>query len=202
MTRVKVCGITTLEDALTATRLGADALGFIFADSPRRVDPERAREIIRLLPPFVTRVGVFVNESMERIREIKDFCGLNLAQLHGDESESTVAGLGIRIVKTVKVRPDLPFPLDAFLGITLLLDTYSPTTHGGTGRTFDWRIARSVAQKRPIILAGGLTPENITEAIHTVHPYAVDVSSGVESQPGRKDHDKLERFIRRAKRVS
>ncbi len=202
MLRVKVCGITSTEDALAAASCGADVLGFVFAPSPRRVTSEQAREIIGRLPSHVRAVGVFVNESMARIKMIQSFCGLDMIQLHGDETEDEAALLGNRVIKAMRVGPDCPRWEDAYPTATLLLDTYCPDLRGGTGRTFDWRLAVGPATLRPIILAGGLTPENVVEAVKTVHPYAVDVSGGVESEPGRKDHDKLDRFIRAAKAVA
>jgi phosphoribosylanthranilate isomerase len=201
MVRVKICGITSIEDALAAARFGADALGFIFAESPRRVTPDHTRSIIAKLPPFVLRVGLFVNESVERIAEIREYCGLHLVQLHGDETEEDVNRLGTGVIKVMKAGGAAPISTDAFPTATLLLDTYSPNARGGTGKAFDWNLATGPAKCRPIILAGGLTPENVTDAVRIVDPYAVDVSSGVESKPGRKDHEKLACFIRRAKTV-
>lgn len=201
MVRVKICGITSIEDALAAVSFGADALGFIFAPSPRRVTMEEVRAIVRRLPPLVTKVGVFVNESVDRVEEIQDLCGLDMVQLHGDETEEEVTRLGNGVIKAVRVRGAVPPRDDAFSSATLLLDTYSPEAEGGTGRAFDWLLAAGPARRRPIILAGGLTPENVAEAVEMVRPHAVDVASGVECEPGRKDHEKLARFIRRAKAV-
>ena len=201
MVRVKICGITCLEDALAALRSGADALGFVFAESPRRVSPEQARAVIRRLGPLMTTVGVFVDASIELIEEVRNFCQLDAVQLSGQESEETVARLGGKVIKSVRVAHGLRPDPKAFLSATLLLDAYSPQVQGGGGRTFDWRLAVEPARQREIILAGGLNPENVIQAIEIVRPYAVDVSSGVESKPGRKDHDKLSCFIRRAKRV-
>ncbi|MBI5571630.1 MAG: phosphoribosylanthranilate isomerase [Desulfomonile tiedjei] len=199
MVRVKICGITSIDDALAAASFGADALGFIFAESPRRVNPDHARSIVGKLPPFVLRVGLFVNEAVERIAEIREYCGLHLVQLHGDETEEEVNRLETGVIKVVRVGGADAISTDAYPTATLLLDTYSPTARGGTGKAFDWSLATGPAKCRPIILAGGLTPENVTDAVRIVNPYAVDVSSGVESEPGRKDHEKLARFIRRAK---
>jgi phosphoribosylanthranilate isomerase len=200
--RVKICGITSLEDALVAASLGADAVGFVFAKSPRQVAPEVVRAIVSQLPAFVTTVGVFVNESVSRIEELRLFCRLHMVQLHGDESEEMVAQLAPRVIKAVKVDSETPAGVEAFSKATLLLDTYSPSAAGGTGKRFDWSLAVSVAKKRPIVLAGGLTPENVAQAIKMVRPYGVDVSSGVEIGPGRKDHAKIEQFIRAAKTVA
>jgi len=201
MVRVKICGITCEEDAMAAVDAGADALGFVFAKSPRRVTPEQAREIIRRLPPLVTTVGVFVDEDAEHMVEIRKYCGLNALQLHGGEPESFVESLKGTIIKAARVQPSSAIAEDAYPTATLLLDTYNPASAGGTGETFDWNLAVRVAARRRIILAGGLTPDNVARAVATVKPYAVDVSSGVEKQPGRKDHAKVEHFIRRAKSV-
>jgi phosphoribosylanthranilate isomerase len=202
MVQVKICGITCLEDALAAVRFGADALGFVFAHSPRQVTPDRVRAIIRKLPVFVTTVGVFVNAPVEQIREIQQFCGLDVVQLHGDESEDMVEQLLPRVIKAVQVRGSItPFQRDSYRGATLLLDTYNPDARGGTGSTFNWGLAVETAMRRPIILAGGLTPENVRQATEAVRPYGVDVSGGVEREPGRKDYEKLERFICGARAV-
>jgi phosphoribosylanthranilate isomerase len=196
---VKICGITRLEDAMAALRMGADALGFVFAESPRRMAPDRAREIVRAIPPLIQTVGLFVNEHREEMEEIKRYVGLDVLQLHGDESPEEVAQLRGRVIKALRVRADGVPNEDDFPDVTLLLDAHAPSARGGTGRSFDWTLATEVALRRPVILAGGLTPENVTEAIRVVGPYAVDVSSGVELAPGRKDHDKMARFIRNAK---
>ncbi|CAN2047493.1 N-(5'-phosphoribosyl)anthranilate isomerase [Candidatus Magnetomoraceae bacterium gMMP-13] len=220
MTRVKICGITSLKDALAAANFGADALGFIFAKSPRQVSPDKAREIIAKLPPFVLRVGVFVNFSIKKIIEIQNFCGLDVIQLHGDEDEETVNKLinmlsesvtgktemrsqnSKRIIKALRIGTHPIKNRNIYPDAALLLDTYSPEARGGTGHSFDWNLAVDLAKKRPVILAGGLTPDNVAEAIKIVSPYAVDISSGVEKEPGKKDHQKLLNFIRAAKRDS
>ena len=192
MTRVKICGITNKEDALLAAKLGADALGFIFAPSPRRIAPEKARSIISIIPPFVTTVGVFVDERPETIREITLFCGIDLVQLHGDESPDVCEGLMPRTIKGFRIRDRSDMEsVTPYKGKirAILLDTYERGKRGGTGETFDWDLV--VKEKEagvPIILAGGLTPANIVDAISTVTPYAVDVNSGIEERPGEKDH--------------
>ena len=199
-TRIKVCGITGLEDARAAVAAGADALGFIFVEqSPRNSDPEQVREIVRQLPPFVDAVGVFVDADTIRVEEIAQFCRLDLVQLHGSEPPDYCRHLSIGVVKALRVGPDFSsgqFSPYAESVRAFLLDTYHPEMAGGTGKTFDWDLARELASSRPIILAGGLKPENIAMAIEKVRPYAVDVNSGVESSPGRKDTEKLERFVR------
>jgi phosphoribosylanthranilate isomerase len=201
MTRVKICGITNLEDALFATEAGADALGFVFyAQSPRCITPDRAQEIILRLPPFVAKVAVFVNEELDRVGKIMAYCSLDYAQLHGDETPEQVAVLAPRAIKAVRVRSAADVErLTQYQTVAYLLDTYHPTKHGGTGEAFDWELAVEAKSHGPIILAGGLTPDNVADAIERVHPYAVDVSSGVEAAPGIKDHQKVQRFIIAAK---
>ena len=201
MAKVKICGITNLEDALFAAEAGADALGFVFyAKSPRCIAPDRAREIILRLPPFVTKVGVFVNEELDRVREIMAYCHLDYAQLHGDEPPEQVAALAPRVIKAVRVRLAADIErLAQYRAVAYLLDTYHPTKHGGTGEAFDWELAVEAKSHGPIILAGGLTPDNVAAAIERVQPYAVDVSSGVEAAPGIKDYQKVQCFIIAAK---
>ncbi len=188
--KVKICGITNLTDACTAVRLGADALGFIFAPSPRRITPQTAREIIRAVPPFVKTVGVFVNEAPVSIRKVINDCGLDLVQLHGDESADLCDELMPYTVKALRIKDESSLQTgQAYHGKVraLLLDTYSKEKAGGTGKTFDWELAIKIKkQGTPIIISGGLAPANIAAAIHTVRPYAVDVNSGVEERPGKK----------------
>jgi len=187
---VKICGITNLMDARTAVRLGADALGFIFAPSPRQISPQKARDIIRALPPFVKTVGVFVNEAPSSIRKVINDCGLDLVQLHGHESPALCDELMPYTIKALHVKDESSLQTgQAYHGKVraLLLDNYSKEKAGGTGKTFDWELAlRIKKQKTPIILSGGLTPANIVAAIQTVRPCAVDVNSGVEERPGQK----------------
>jgi phosphoribosylanthranilate isomerase len=197
--KVKICGLTNLEDALAATDAGADALGFVFADSPRRMSVDRVRGIVRDLPTFIVTVGVFVDHDLDEMIKITDACGLDRVQVHGDRTDDAAAFFGRRAVKAVRVKPGLARDWAADPQAALLLDAWSPDQAGGTGRTFDWSQAVEPARIRPIILAGGLTPENVAAAVQQVNPYAVDVSSGVETSPGRKDHDRLQRFIDNAK---
>ncbi len=190
--KVKICGITNLADASTAVRLGADALGFIFAPSPRRIAPQTARAIIRAVPPFVKTVGVFVNEAPATIREVMQHCGLDLVQLHGDESPALCEELMPCTIKALRIKDESSLQTSQpYYGKVraLLLDTYSKEKAGGTGKTFDWKLAIKIKEQgTPIIISGGLAPSNIAAAIHTVRPYAVDVNSGVEKYPGKKSH--------------
>lgn len=199
-----MCGITNIEDALAAQALGADAIGLIFAKSPRRVEKEQAREIVQALPPFVHLVGVFVDEEKGVIEDIADFCRLTVLQFHGSESPEYCAGFGRLVIKAFRIsqREDIE-RLKPYRGKVraFLLDTYHPALAGGTGRTFDWTMAKEAGRIGPIILAGGLNPDNVEAAIRAVHPYAVDVSSGVEMTPGKKDHDKMRLFIERAQQA-
>ena len=201
MVKIKICGITNREDALHAVACGADALGFVFYEkSPRCIEPEQARAIIAALPPFVASVGLFVNERPQRIEEIAAFCSLGLVQLHGDESPEACLIPGRRVIKALRVRDAQSLERAADYAVAgLLLDAWVPGTYGGTGHTFNWQLAARVARQRPVILAGGLTPENVAEAARAVRPYAVDVSSGVEAAPGKKDPEKVAAFIRAAK---
>ena len=201
MVKVKLCGITNLEDALLAVEAGADALGFVFhCASPRHVFPEQAAHIIRNLPSFVQIVGLFVNEPLEIVNETADSCGLDVIQLHGDESTEFCSAVNRRVIKTFRIKDITSLePMQGYNAASFLLDAWSPSAHGGTGRTFNWEIATIVAQKVRIILAGGLTPVNVAAAIRLVQPYAVDASSGLESAPGKKDAVLVQQFIENAK---
>lgn len=190
---VKICGITRAEDAAAAVDAGADALGFIFwPDSPRFIEPARARAIVADLPPFVTPVGVFVNQPVEHVFGVAATVGLGAVQLHGEERPADAARLGRPVIKAIPVAPGNEVDLDAWPArVMLLLDVHDPVKRGGTGRTIDWSAAASIAAKRRSILAGGLTPENVGDAVRQVKPFGIDVSSGVERSPGIKDHDRL-----------
>ena len=205
MVRVKICGITNLEDALLAIDLGAHAIGFVFAPSPRRVDPSVARKIIEEVPPLVNFVGVFVNESGERVREIASFCGLDSLQFHGQEPPSYCQELRplFRVIKSFRIKNLESLKAFGLYRVdAVLLDTYSKEAMGGTGKTFNWEIAKEAQKFRmPLILSGGLNPANVTEAINSVKPYAVDVSSGVELSPGKKDPDKIKAFFEAVKQI-
>jgi phosphoribosylanthranilate isomerase len=202
--RVKICGITNPEDALAAVDFGADALGFVFfRESPRYVAEDRAASIIRQLPPFITTTGVFVNMKPEEMENVALRTGIDAIQLHGDEPPS-LCTLSRRIIKAIRVKSlESLDPLIYYQGkvSAFLLDTYTPDVFGGTGRIFNWDIALYAKQFGKIILAGGLTPDNIAEAVRQVMPYGVDVSSGVEFQKGRKDHAAMKAFIGKAKEI-
>ncbi len=202
--KVKICGITNPDDALAAVEYGADALGFVFyPKSPRYITPEKAAAITSLLPPFISTVGVFVNEKPDIILQIMKMTGIRVLQLHGSETPDTCK-IWTPVVKSFRVADftDLK-PLEEYKGVSAyLLDTYSQSEYGGTGRIFNWDIAVEAKREGRIILAGGLTPENIEMAVHHVKPYAVDVSSGVEAKKGKKDLNKLKEFIGKARRAS
>ncbi|MGA8571570.1 MAG: phosphoribosylanthranilate isomerase [Desulfobaccales bacterium] len=199
MVRIKICGITNPEDARLASELGADALGFIFHPaSPRRVAPGAAREIIRQLPPLVLSVGVFVDEEAAVVRELAARLGLDWVQLHGRESPEYCLSLGRRVLKGFRIENESSLgALAAYRDAVqaFLLDTYKSGQAGGTGETFDWRLARRAQEFGPIVLAGGLTPANVAQAIEVARPQAVDVASGVEAAPGKKDPEKLRDFF-------
>ena len=201
-TQVKICGVTSVADALAAAGAGADMIGLMFYDgSPRHVTLAQAAEIARALPPFVLKVGVFVNPDEAQVMEAIAACGLNLLQFHGDEPSDFCTQFGVMSLKALRVRDSeslqtlAKFNTDAFL-----LDAYSKGGLGGTGEKFNWDLAVA-AQKfgKPIFLAGGLTPENVADAVKQVRPFAVDVSSGVEAAPGKKDAAKVRAFIQAAK---
>lgn len=196
--KVKVCGITTPEDALMAAKAGAAAIGLVFwPGSPRFVDRAMARRIVEALPLFVLRVGVFVDQSLDMMTRTSDDVGLDIIQLHGAEPPETVACLPRRVIKAIRVGSDSVLDeVRRYEGSGILLDTKDEVRPGGTGKTFDWQTAQQVrARVRFLVLAGGLTPENVAEAIKTVGPDAVDVSSGVEATPGKKDPKKLRAFM-------
>jgi len=194
--RVKVCGIMDAAAAVVAAEAGADAIGLIFAPSRRRVTVERAREIVAALPPFIAKVGVFVDETYARITETIEAVGLDTLQLHGSETPEFASSLPLPVVKAIRVRDE-----DSLAGLAgyqvsaFLLDTYDPEALGGTGRTFDWNLATGAAARHRIMLSGGLRADNVVEAIERVRPYGVDVSSGVETG-GAKDPEKIRTFVR------
>ena len=202
-TRIKVCGMTDMAEANGLVAAGVDALGFIFVEaSPRNIAPEKAREIIASLPPFVDAVGVFVDQELDVVNDIAKYCGLTMVQLHGSESPQYCESVNTRVVKTFSIRPDAevsetnPF-YEPYLEMVsgVLLDTYHEKVAGGTGQTFDWDLIKKCRPSVPLILAGGLTPENIADAVRHVRPFAVDVNSGVEVSPGVKDIGAVERLV-------
>ena len=199
--KVKICSMTNLKDVKVAVDGGVDAVGFIFyKKSPRSVTMQAVRKIVLELPPFVDSVGVFVNETAEQINKIADRCNLDRVQLHGNESPTFCKKIRRRVIKAIRVK-DIQslkklsdYPVSSFL-----LDTFSEDQYGGTGRVFDWNLAYPAKKYGPIILAGGLTPNNVRQAIQRIQPYGVDVCSGVESQPGIKDHKKMQIFLKNVK---
>jgi len=204
MVKVKICGITNLDDARLAVSAGADALGFIFVEgTPRCISHDRAASIIRELPPFVTSVGVFWDHPREHILSVSRTCGLTALQFHGDEPPSEVSHYGLKVIKTLKVATasDLD-QIDRYKVDAFLLDSPAQWSEGERRPTLPWELVRSVAATVPIILSAGLTPENVREAIQIASPYGVDVNSGVEAYPGKKDPDKVRRFISEARRGS
>jgi len=195
---VKICGITRADDAAAAVAGGAQALGFVFwPASPRAIDPYRARAIVRGLRPFITPVGVFVNQPVEYVNAVANLVGLGAVQLHGDEEPAYARQIKRAVIKAVSLPADRgagdAWPAE----VMLLVDAHDPVRRGGTGRAADWAAAATLARKRPVMLAGGLGPENIVDAISQVHPFGVDVSSGVERRPGVKDHQRLTSFFER-----
>jgi len=203
MVRVKICGITNIEDALCAADAGADALGFVFyAKSPRSVTPEQAAEIISALPPFILTVGLFVNAGPDFVNATAEVCKLDRIQLHGEEAPSFCARIARPVIKAFRVKDAASLEsMKDYRVAGYLLDAYSPDAHGGTGLTFNWELARIAKRYGRIILAGGLTPDNVRRAIEVTRPYAVDISSGVESSPGRKDPLKVRKFIQNTKGI-
>lgn len=201
-TRIKVCGITRLADAMGAAAAGVDALGFIFAaKSPRRLAPDQAREIIAKLPPFVDAVGVFVDEDPQVVEQIVLSCGLTVVQLHGRESPAYCAKMPCRVVKSFSLpgAPDFAAYQEMVSGF--LVDTFYDKMAGGSGRTFDWSILEQLRPPGPLVLAGGLGPHNVGEAVRLVHPFAVDVNSGVETAPGIKDIARILQVVAEVRRA-
>lgn len=207
---MKVCGITSLEDALVAVRAGADALGFIFVEgTPRFVTPEQVAPIVRSLPPFVTPVGVFWDHPRGQVKAVAQSCGLQALQLHGDEGPDDVEGYEWPVIKTVKLRPEagraaVPAAVAAYRArgvAAVLLDSAARWSEGEARAPIAWDVARACAADGPVVLAAGLTPDNVAQAVAMARPWAVDVNSGVETRPGRKDPAKVERFVAAAKRA-
>ncbi len=191
--RIKICGITRKDDALIAADAGADAIGFIFfPSSPRYIGPGEAADIVAALPPFVVPVGVFVNARREDIDRAVAMSGIRCLQFHGDESPGEVAGHHLPVIKAFRVGPSFtPSVLRSYRTSAYLLDTFVAGQYGGTGIPFDWEVVHEARKCGRVILSGGLTPANVREAVRRTEPYAIDVSSGVESAPGRKDQKKI-----------
>ena len=222
MTRVKICGITNLDDARVAVQAGADALGFIFVENtPRFVTPEQVAPIVRRLPPFVTPVGVFWDHPAGHVKAVVEACGLRAIQLHGDETPEDCHGYAVPVIKTIKLPPattidGLPeFRLTERIRALLyykvvaayLFDSQARWSEGQAREPLEWKMLGMFGQmappeaRKPVILSGGLTADNVARAIELVRPYAVDVNSGVEARPGQKDHDKVRRFVTEARRA-
>lgn len=199
MTAVKICGLTRLEDARAAADLGASFVGFVlWPDSPRAITLDRVTSIIAKLPDTVTPVGVFVNPTRNDVNTAAA-AGIKVAQIHGDATPGGIRA-GVEVIRAVHLAVGARDEIEPYVeDLKILLDAHDPVRHGGTGKTIDWSRARVVAQKRQVFLAGGLTPDNVKRAIAEVQPFAVDVSSGVESKPGIKDHALMKRFIDAAK---
>ncbi len=197
MIRIKICGITNLDDAMTAVEAGVDALGFVFVpDTPRHIHVELATHIIERLPPFITAVGLFVDDDSARIQAIADQCRLDIVQLHGNESPQFCRVLNRKIIKAIRIGSASSLShLSDYSVNGFLLDTYVVGKMGGTGKVFDWKLASKAKKYGRIILAGGLNSDNVADAVHLVKPYGVDVSSGVEATPGKKDSNKVRKFI-------
>ena len=199
MVLVKVCGITNAGDARAAAEAGADAVGLIFAESPRRVGIEEAHRISKALPENIIRVGVFVDEEPAEVSRISRKVGLDLVQLHGDETPETVTAVresGVKVMKALRVRDAASLEaLDGYEADLFLLDTYSEGVRGGTGERFDWEVAKSVSGRDNIVVSGGLGPENVGEAVEFFEPYGVDASSSLEDGPGKKNVERVRRFV-------
>jgi phosphoribosylanthranilate isomerase len=194
MLRVKICGIRRVEDALLAAQLGAWGVGFVFwQGSPRFIDPYRAKTICRVLPPWVVPVGVFVDQPPDYVSAVASLIQLGAVQLHGNETLEAIEQLPHRVIKSVAVTSDFDATcIDGFPDrVGVLLDAHDPNRHGGTGTTVDWSKAAAAARRRRVLLAGGLRPENVRQAVDAVRPFGIDVSSGVERAPGVKDHDRM-----------
>jgi phosphoribosylanthranilate isomerase len=197
-TKVKICGTTSLNDALLAIESGADAVGFIFyKESPRNISEKDVKDIVVRLPPFIETVGVFVNETSDKVNRIAEQCRLTAVQLHGDESPAFCRRIKRRVIKAVRVKD--AESLKGMSGYDVsgyLLDAFNEESRGGTGKIFDWNLALRAKKQGPVIIAGGLNPFNVYTAIHRVKPYGVDVCSGVEKSPGIKDPEKVGEFIK------
>ncbi len=192
-TKIKICGITNKKDAILVSRLGADAIGFVFAESKRKITPERAKQIIKMLPPFITTVGIFMDAGLTDVNKITEYTSLDAVQLHGNENPEYCDKMNRKVIKGILVTEN-----DTKESLTKKMNAYSVSAFildpgRGSGKTFNWDIARGIG--KPLIIAGGLTPENVGQVIRDLNPYGVDVSSGVEKNYGEKDREKVEKFI-------
>jgi phosphoribosylanthranilate isomerase len=202
MTWIKICGITNIEDGLKAASLGADSLGFIFAPSQRRVDPDVAKKIILALHKTLLKVGVFVNEDPEEVLRVAEYCSLNGLQFHGEEQPDYCQKFSLPVIKTIRIKNlESLKDMEKYHDVSILLETYSPVQAGGTGNTFPWEIALKAKEEKNFVLSGGLNPLNVGEAIKKVRPWGVDVCSGVEVSPGKKDLLKMVEFVRGVKKA-
>lgn len=203
MTWIKICGITNLKDALKATDLGVDALGFILALSPRRMDPLSIREITRALPKSLLKVGVFVNEELKEVLRVAEDCNLDALQFHGEESPEYCRQVSLPVIKAIRVKDSESLQeVEKYHFASILLDSFSAAEQaGGTGKTFCWEMAREVRKKRNFILSGGLNPSNVFRAIQMLRPMGVDVCSGVERVPGKKDRFKMTEFVKEVRKA-
>lgn len=204
-TKIKFCGITNKEDALFAAALNVDMLGFVFYKNSRRcVDTKTAKDIINELPPFVAKVGVFVDEDKARVVEMAEECSLDILQFHGRERPDYCAGFkdSYKVIKAFRIKgADSLKQINDYDVDYYMLDAYSQKKIGGTGKNFDWKIAQNFELLKPVILSGGLTPENVADAIRILSPYGVDVSSGIERSPGRKDPVLMKKFVERVRQI-
>jgi len=201
--RVKICGITNLEDALICQKYGADALGFIFyPKSPRYISPEKSAEIIKKLSPFISKIGVFVNESADEVNRIAETAGLSMVQLHGSENPEYTKKIKYPVLKAFRIKDGFDFrQLDQYSDCSFLLDSFSKEAFGGTGQSFDWQLIPENLRNK-IVLAGGVSLENIEEIYMETKPAAVDVSSALEDSPGKKSHSKIKKFLTKLKGTS
>ena len=197
MVKVKICGITNLEDALVAVEYGADMVGFIFAPSPRKVDPQTVKDIVDKLPSSVIKVGVFMDEELDKVKDTVAFCGLDMAQLHGNETPEYCASLPSKVIKSFTPQSLPSFDLLKNYSVDVFMLDKQKSTDTLSEQL--WPIAKQMGTHGPVILAGALTPDNVTEAINVAHPYAVDIASGIEKAPGKKDHQQMRDFIRAIK---
>lgn len=206
MIKIKICGITNKQDAVEASKLGVDMLGFVcYQKSKRFVEPKIIKDIANELPPYLAKVGVFVDEDQKKVFEIAEDCSLDILQFHGDESPDYCAALkdSYKVIKAFRIKDKSSFKgINDYNVDFFMLDAYSPDAKGGTGKSFDWKLMEEFEFLRPVILSGGLSPDNVEEAIIEFAPYGVDVSSGVEKSPGKKDLVKMKKFVEKVRKIS